>query len=259
MESVINFTIQALTPFAQVVEEKLHIAPIVDTETKLTVFASFFAFWSVLALLAYFRWRHKHDEYASRVISAFHAMFSTALCFVATVDGMLTDPDWGYFGKGATGLQQVATLCTAAYFAMDFIGILLSSYFSWLFLGHHILSGGCLFVSGFFGIYGFELTFVTFLMEASNPFFHTRWVMIEDKEHMQRKGRGSLRYLCMDYLFYVTFFVARIIVGPTLTYELLITKEMPLLIKASGFLLQVLSIQFMFENFGKGWRGELWR
>jgi hypothetical protein len=222
------------------------------------VLAGFFVFWCVVGGWAFVHYaRKKSDEYGSRVVSVLHAAISAALCFLATVEEF-NEPEFGVFGAHCSGLQQVALLCTAAYFAMDMLGILMSSYFSWLYIGHHILSGGCLAYGGLISRHGFELAMVTCLMEVSNPLLHSRWLLIADKKHLQHKGRGSLLFRAVDHTFYVVFFIARIVVGPILTANLIVADNTPLLLKAAGVLLQVLSVQFMLETFSKRFRGDLW-
>jgi hypothetical protein len=246
-----------ISPLAEFLVPYCHVRRLAVDEASY-IFAGFVVFWCAIGSWAYLRYaKCKSDEYGSRVVSVVHAIVSSILCFVAAIEEF-NDPGYGTFGPRCSGLQQIALLCSAGYFTMDFLGILLSSYFSWLFIGHHILSGGCLAFGGLFGAHGFEFSFVTFLMEVSNPFLHSRWLMIADKEHLKRKGRGSLRFQFVDHCFYVIFFLARIIAGPILTIQLVFADETHLIIKGAGLLLQVLSVQFLVNTFSKRFRGDLW-
>ncbi|CUG87921.1 membrane-associated protein, putative [Bodo saltans] len=245
------------SPLAVVVRSLFHVHPLRIDEAAY-VLAGFFLLWCVVGGWAYVHYaRKKSDEYGSRVISVIHASISSVLCFLGTVEEF-NEPEFGTFGAHCSGLQQVALLCTAGYFAMDMLGILMSSYFSWLYVGHHILSGGCLAYGGLVSRHGFEFAMVTCLMEVSNPLLHSRWLLIADKEHLKNQGKGSLKFRVIDQLFYVVFFVARIMMGPILTAHLVVADNTPLIIQAAGVLLQVLSVQFMFDTFSKRFRGDLW-
>lgn len=246
-----------VSPVATVVKSLFHVRHLRIDEAAY-VLGAFFLFWCAIGAWAYIHYaRKKTDEYGSRVVSVVHATLSSILCFLATVEEF-NEPGYGTFGAGCSGLQQVALLFTASYFAMDMLGILMSSYFSWLYVGHHILSGGCLAFGGLLSRHGFEFAMVTCLMEVSNPLLHTRWLMISNKEHLKNKGRGSMSFRAVDHTFYVVFFIARILVGPILTAHLTVADNTHIIIQGAGVLLQVLSFQFMMETFSKRFRGDLW-
>lgn len=253
-----SFLRPVIDPLASAVETYFSVDRQLEVDECWMVFGVFFAAWGVFALAAYKKYaKSKGEEYASRVVSWWHAVVSTLLCGSACLDGYHRSPQtWGRFGLDGTGLQQIACLCSAGYFTVDMIGILCSSYFDWLFIGHHVLCGGCLLQVGFTGFQGFDLTLITSLLETSNPLLHGRWLLIQNRQHL--KG-GTFLYNAVDGMFYVVFIFIRMFVGPQLTYFQLATSEAVWVLRISGLLLQIYSIKFMLETGKKRLRDELWQ
>lgn len=262
-ETARQLAIAVLSPtLGTYMDTHYHFAPM-DAEGCWKLFGAFFVFWCILGLSSYRLFaKSKGDEYASRVVSVIHALLSVALCFLGVLDGITLDPHWGHFQSTAPFWTQVACLCTGAYFTMDMIGILTSTYFSWLFVGHHLICGYAMVAVSVNQTFGFATALTTCLMEASNPFLHMRYLLIEE-HHMAHKKKSATTpwsplLTAISRCFYVVYFVGRILIGPFLTAALL-TGDTPVWLQLIGSLLQIFSIQYFFVYFSKGWKGELWQ
>jgi hypothetical protein len=246
-----------ILPIASAVKTHMHVERLTSGETA-GVLIAFIAVWSVAGVWANIHYTtRKSDEYGSRVVSVVHAVLSSVLCFLAMVEEF-GEPGYGVNGLHCTGLQQVVLLCSAGYFTMDLVGIMFSSYFTWLFVAHHILSLYCLLTGGVFGIHGFELACSMLVVEFSNPFLHTRWLMIADQEHLKQDGKGSRCFQFVDNAFYATFFLSRIMVGPIITSLLVTAVDTSVPFKASGVALLVASYLFFANVVTKRYKRELW-
>lgn len=240
-----------LHPAAAIVES-LHFR-LLNPSELVAVFIVCVIVWLFVGLLAWKTFRRKGSEYASRYVSVCHAALSTVVCGMAALDNYKSR-DWGMFGAvDSTGLQQVALINTAAYFTMDFVGILVSDYFSWLFVVHHTLCGGCLMYCAFSATNCFNLSVVTFLMELSNPFFHARWLLSEEGV-----DEGAFVFSVVNELFFSLYFVTRVVVSPFLTWRYL-SSDNPAFMKLSSLGLQVVSIQFFIEKVKHRLTGKPWK
>ncbi|CUG87922.1 membrane-associated protein, putative [Bodo saltans] len=244
-------------PIASAVKAHMHVERLTNGEIA-GVFILFFVLWSAAGVWANIHYaRRKSDEYGSRVVSVVHAVLSSVLCFLAMVEEF-GEPGYGVYGLHCTGLQQVVLLCSAGYFTMDLVGILRGSYFTWLFVAHHILSLYCLLTGGAFAIHGFELVCSMVVVESSNPFLHTRWLMIADREHLKQDGKGSQQFQFVENAFYATFFLSRIMIGPIITSKLVTAVDMTAFFKGAGVALLVASYLFFVSVVTKRYKKELW-
>jgi len=212
-----------------------------------------FAFWGIFSIAANMAvTKTKGDEYASRIVSTVHAMVSLVFCVAGAIDGY-GEAHWGIFGLDATAKQQIALMVTTGYFSADFIGILVGTYFDWIFVGHHIVSASSLFYSAYFGYGGFELCLATALMELSNPFMHMRWIVVTDKH-----PSDSLVYKICDEGFFISFTLARIVLGPYLVWLLWISSS-AFVFKLTAGALMVFSFQFYWGLLQRRKTGEAWK
>ena len=205
-----------------------------------------------LALLSKYE-RRKGDEWVSRVVSVAHAVVSGVLAAIAMYDSL---PEaWLWFASPTSFYQQLALGVSIAYFIVDFVGIWYGSYYDTLFIWHHICSGWGLGIAHFGGTCGFELCVCLWAMETSNPFLHSRWVLLS--EGFCEKESSLLHWI--TELFWWNFSLCRITFGTPYTTMMILSANEPWLLKFLGGAIMVFSWKFWIEMMGKRRRNESWR
>eukprot|EP00760_Papus_ankaliazontas_P007658 PhM_4_TR13438/c0_g1_i1/m.54957 len=189
-----------------------------------------------LKLFAYYhkkKFPKKGKEYASRVVSLIHAVVSTALSAYAVF--CHPTPDFA----GPTQEIQAIVLCvSSAYFAYDFIAMYLYNFWEWGFAIHHLVTAGGMMWGVFTCRSGWELAACTLLMEITNPLMHIQWLMEFDKK------TKTLLYKIVEPSFAIAFWVARIGVGPFLTYATVSNEEAHVVIRGLACAMQLVSCVF---------------
>lgn len=250
------------------------------------LFAVSTACWGLASLTARRAFAARRgSEFANRVISLLHSILSVIAsgCF-----GLLDEygqPHWAECGAGMTGLQQIATSISGGYFIADTVGICLSSeYFDWLFLAHHFACAGILIVGNYFQVLGFAICLGATILEACNPFMHTRWLLLAESEARAADTataalsggntaalgwfdhtlsnptalRASALYRANELCFFFVFFAMRLAFGPFLVGWFFMSEHTPFFIKAASFGIFVFSAQFFAQTWPKYRRGEKW-
>jgi multisubunit Na+/H+ antiporter MnhF subunit len=206
--------------------------------------------WSILGLLL-FSWglgaittryllKEFSAEFASRIVSGVHAILTIAFgCGILWEDMISRKVPIGT--PYSTWTQQLILLNSMAYFTVDLLGIVFSSYFSLLFIAHHVLCIACLLFCCIYESYCYDVAVVLLLCELTNPFLHGRWLLAEFEKEDTRW------FMWISELFYLLFFVTRIVIGPLLTWRVL-SSDASSVIKFCSITLQAASVQFFVDK-----------
>ena len=192
------------------------------------------------------------DEYASRVISTLHAVLSVVLCGLAV---------WKHIDSGSDLSTQpcsctdaLALSASVGYFSVDFIGIIVGSYYDFTFLMHHAGTVFGIMVVVLQDSLGFHMVSLVMWMEISNPAMHLRWLLQEDGHHHTR----SLPLKLLSWSFLAVFGVARFVVGPYLWVTTYVLDDYHWLNKVIGVIMFVVSLHVWVTSLSGQLRGKVW-
>ena len=192
------------------------------------------------------------DEYASRIMSTLHAVASTGLCGWAVYRHMLLGNDLS--AQPATCVDAVILAVSVGYFAVDFVGIIVGSYYDFTYLMHHFWTITGILIVVFRDQLGFHMVALVMWMELSNPAMHLRWLLQEDgKDHI---ADWRMRFLSWNFL--VLFGFARFVAGPYLWLVSMGVDDYPWVNKAIGFIMFVVSANVWIKAIRGQFRGESW-
>lgn len=228
------------------------------------------AFWAFFAVESYRRYTAKYgEEYSSRVVSAVHAAVSVVACCIS----LTVDSEWNQ-ASAPTFSQKLALIPTVTYFLVDLVGILRMSYFDIAFLAHHLVCITGLVYSMLGGVAGLEMLLCTLICEVSNPFMHVRWLMMKRREMLgisatmpssvvsktKRVPRWvtDSAYFVLDNTTAIVFIVARLLIGPWLTFPTVMDERNPVLIRCLAFCLQAVSFKFCYYVLKSVYSSEVW-
>ncbi|CAI5477755.1 unnamed protein product [Closterium sp. Yama58-4] len=169
-------------------------------------------------------------DFCNRAVSQVHVVIALALSTRAL---NWSDP-LGNFGGRNTLPQVQAMVISLSYFLYDFICCMFDVTFDWANAFHHVFS-----IAGFaFGLIsgrcGEELMACLWLVELSNPFMHAREMLRE------LDAPKSALTFAVDLAFLISFTIARMVVGPVVTWQTVIGTS-PTAVKVGAVAIQAVS------------------
>ncbi|GLJ19312.1 hypothetical protein SUGI_0347660 [Cryptomeria japonica] len=205
-------------------------------DTWHTLLVGVFAWSAVFVVLRKIMWNRSFD-FCNRLVSMLHVGVALWLSSASI-------KDWRHpihpLASPSSPLQIRALAVSLSYFMYDSICCLFETPISISNCIHHTVSILGLLGGIYYGVCGSELVGCLWLMEISNPFMHMR-------ELLKELGyKDSDLSLVNDICFALIFSIARLIMGPYLTY-LTLTAINPFIIKATAFGLQVVSIFWFYK------------
>ncbi|KAG6475102.1 TLC domain-containing protein 5-like [Zingiber officinale] len=194
-------------------------------------------FWSTTFLLVRSLLQNRSFDFCNRVVSTIHA--AVAVSFAS-----FSVQDWRCpacpLASSSSPLQMKALSVTLSYLIYDMVCCLFDENPKMDNLIHHVVSIVGIGAGLAYEMCGSEMVASMWITEISSPFLHMR-------ELLKELGyRDTNLNFTVDVLFAITFSLARMVVGPCLTYVTL-TAENPLLIKAMALGLQLVSAFWFYK------------
>ena len=189
---------------------------------------------SIYLLSRHVLFRQFSADFSNRIVSLIHAAIGLVWpLFVIDFKNLSSD-----VGNPTTPAQLDLLRVSFAYFFYDMlccfaIKIEIADVF------HHVATLVGLYVGVFHKVSGHELLLCLTLMEASNPFMHMRSIFRETG--MAKSAMASNN----DLFFALSFLVCRGILGPVVVYWTILSPRTPLVVKAGGFAIQLVSLFWM--------------
>jgi hypothetical protein len=175
-------------------------------------------------------------EWNCRLVTAFHALVVTSLCFTSAV---VTGPwPFSYIGGPNTSLHNTIMVISLGYFVFDFLWCLYMNTEGPLMLAHHLVSIVGLMYSLHQGKAGSELIAVMGASEITNPFLQLRWFL---KESGHYKGRLAF---VIDSLFVSGFLIARLGVGSVFHVMCQTSSKLDRVARGGGQAFYIISVIF---------------
>lgn len=183
---------------------------------------------------------NKTFDFRNRVVSIIHAVLSAYLSLVL-VALHLTKKPLLEIGGVNTREQIIVLTVSSGYFVYDYIACCLNDAlqkkFDAMNFFHHLATlAGLLTGLLYTGRSGAELGLCLFLMEVSNPFMHM--IHIFRELGMNDSSVAEVN----KALFALIFTIARILLGPVLTYYTVINKNSHVIVKLGAFGILVVSL-----------------
>jgi hypothetical protein len=185
---------------------------------------------------------------ANRMVSLVHSIVGIVLPIKAINFARLrTD-----VGTPVTEAQMSALTTSLGYFAYDTLCCLAielaEGRLDVATLLHHVATLAGLCVGVFQRVSGHELLLCLLLMEISNPFMHLRFLLRE-----AGRGKGFLADV-NDLIFVSTFLLSRNVLGVPVVYYTVISPSTPLLVKAGGLGILLVSWFWTGKLLKMAWR-----
>ncbi|CAA7408567.1 unnamed protein product [Spirodela intermedia] len=176
-------------------------------------------------------------DFCSRIISTAHAC-------VAVVLATLSIQDWtrpiSPLGSPSSHWQMKSLSVTLSYLIYDFFCILLDKRINISDLVHHAVGIVGIIAGLAYQMCGTEMVTTMWITEVSTPFLHLR-------QFLKELGyKDTDLNLLADFLFSITFSLARMGFGPYMT-TVTLTADYPFLIKAMALGLQLVSAFWFFK------------
>ena len=197
--------------------------------------------WTLYYFLLYFFLRKKYNaEWISRIVAITHA-----LAIARSVEYTALFETWPFDTMGFlnTNNQNITLCLTAGYFLFEIGWCLYMRTEGPLMLIHHTISITAMVMSLFTQRSASEVLLTTWGSELTNPFLQIRWFLREVKSYDTVFGYVN------DWLFFVFFFVVRVVVGTCVAYHLYYATETALFMKFCGFSFYILSLVWMLKIF----------
>ena len=197
------------------------------------VWTSFYAF--LYAIL------HKrfNAEWISRVVAITHALaIARSVEYTAFIDNT-----WPFDTMGFTNShhQNLALCLTAGYFIFEISWCLYMRTEGVLMLIHHAISITAMLISLWAGRSASEVLLTTWGSELTNPFLQVRWFLRETKNY------ETVFAFLNDVVFFLLFFVVRVLVGGVVAFHLYHAQETVFVMKVCGFSFYALSLLWMVQ------------
>ncbi|KAK7280694.1 hypothetical protein RJT34_25761 [Clitoria ternatea] len=176
-------------------------------------------------------------DFCTRIVSTLHATLAVTLASLCV-------QDWSCpicFVTSKSSPQEMQVLAVSlSYLIYDLVCSHFDERVNLDNTVHHLVSIVGIGAGLYYQKCGSEMVAAMWITEVSSPFLHFRQLLKE------LGYRDTLLNLIADILFAIIFTVARMLVGPCLTYVTL-SKDYPLLIKAMGLGLQLVSAFWFFK------------
>ena len=180
---------------------------------------------------------HKQSaEWNCRIVTAIHGTLSALLCLLSAV--YFGPWPFSHLGEKNTDLHNAIMIISLGYFLFDFIWCMYMRTEGKVMLSHHVVSVFGLIYALYQGRYGTELTAVMGASEFTNPLLQLRWFL---KESGYYSGKIAV---IIDWLFVVSFCVARLGVGTAFHYVCQTSPKLGLITKAGGQAFYIISVVF---------------
>ena len=187
-------------------------------------------------------------EFGARIVSFLHAVISTVGSGYALWYHMTDGSSW-FDTRPATRLEANWQMFSLSYFACDTLFMLFGK-FDLTFFIHHLIAMASLVCGSLFGIYGPIVASAQFCGEISNGPMHLRWLLNASEK------RDTLLCKVSTQLWFVTFFVARLVVCPYLGYYAVLVMHP--VFWPQVWLMIIFSGKFLFDAVQKERKGEWW-
>ncbi|XP_028766131.1 transmembrane protein 136 [Neltuma alba] len=193
--------------------------------------------WTIAFVIARRVFSKYSFDFSNRLVSTVHATIAVTLA-------SLSVQDWKCplcpMASTSSPAQMQTLAVTLSYLVYDIICCLFGERVSLDNTIHHLVSIVGISAGLYYQKCGSELVGALWVTEMSSPFLHLR-------ELLKEMGyRDTAINLAADILFAAIFTVARMVVGPYITYTTL-SAENPPMIKAMGLGLQLLSAFWFFK------------
>ena len=180
-------------------------------------------------------------EWNCRIMSAFHGVLSTMLCFLSAF--ILGPWPFSYVGFPPNQLHCVIIVVSLGYFLFDLLWCLYMQTEEHIMLVHHLLSLLGLAYVLWFNMYGCEITSILGASELTNPILQLRWFF-----KLTGKYTGKLE-MVTDWSFFIVFVLARLILGTALYLRLLWSPRLTVFAKVSGTGMYMVGVIFSIYIF----------
>ena len=208
------------------------------------VLLSFVLLWLLYYSMLYTLLHKKYNaEWISRMVAITHA-----LAIARSVEYTAFVETWPFDTMGFTNTHhQNVTLClTAGYFVFEISWCLYMRTEGLLMLIHHGISINAMVVSLWTGRSASEVLLTTWGSELTNPFLQVRWFLRETNNYQ------TIFAFFNDLVFFVLFFVVRVMLGTVVAYYLYCSQETVLFMKICGFSFYGLSLVWMIQIYKFG-------
>jgi len=175
--------------------------------------------WFALFSIIYLFNKKRSWEMKNLMVSFIHSVVAVIVCTWAWFN------DSTIFASENTPYASFALQVSFSYFLYDFLLTLMAGLEDRLMGLHHIVSITALGIGLWTGRSGSELIQSLIFLESSNPFMHLRGILVE----LDTKNQYSAFVTALEAMFVLTFFLARIVFGPVLVYNLLISSTPPIM------------------------------
>ena len=143
--------------------------------------------------------------------------------------------------------SQNLTLClTAGYFIFEIAWCLYMRTEGILMLIHHGISITAMLMSLSTQFSASEVLLTTWGSELTNPFLQIRWFLRETKNY-----QTMFAYI-NDLIFFILFFIVRVLIGTIVAYYLYVSMETVFFMKVCGFSFYALSLVWMIQIYKFG-------
>ncbi|KAF7829632.1 transmembrane protein 136 [Senna tora] len=193
--------------------------------------------WTTAFLIFRRIFSNQSFEFSNRLVSTLHATLAVTLA-------SLSVQDWKCplcpYASTSSHPQMQALAVSLSYLIYDVVCCLFDERVGLDNTIHHLVSIVGITASLYYQKCGSELVAALWVTELSSPFLHLR-------ELLKEVGyKDSALNLAADILFGAIFTVARMVVGPYITY-ITLSADNPLLIKAMGLGLQLVSAFWFYK------------
>ncbi len=171
-----------------------------------------------------------------RILSGFHGVFSTLLCFVSAF--ILGPWPFSYVGFPPNQLHCAIIVVSLGYFLFDLLWCMYMQTEEYIMLVHHLLSLLGLSYVLWFNLYGCEITSILGASELTNPILQLRWFFKQSGKYT-----GTVEKL-IDWSFFILFVCARIILGSALYIKLFLSPRLTTFAKVAGTGMHAVGVVF---------------
>nr|CAD1822822.1 unnamed protein product [Ananas comosus var. bracteatus] len=194
-------------------------------------------FWATTFIFVRNLFPKRSFDFCNRIVSTIHA--TTAVCLASLSVQSWSCPVCPLASKSSPA-QMKALAVSLSYLIYDLICCMFGHHFNFDNFVHHTVSIVGIGAGLAYEMCGSEMVAAMWITEISSPFLHMR-------ELLKELGiRDTDLNLAVDILFAVIFSLARMVVGPYLTYVTL-SANYPLLIKAMALGLQLVSAFWFYK------------
>lgn len=208
---------------------------LVDTSTMQGVFGSFLL-WTVFYFLVHAFNYSQTPEWNCRIVTLFHGILVTFLCFYSAV---VSGPwPFDYIAQKNTPFHNQIMIISLGYFLFDFFWCLYMGAETVVMKAHHAVSVLSFAYALYYNLCGSEITAVIGASEFTNPLVQLRWFV-------KQRGRlhGTLAVL-LDFSLLCAFWGSRLIVGTAFHIKVQTNPDLHLFARLGGNAFYIISVVF---------------